>query len=83
MSQLSSTATVRDLKVALCPKANAMPSDQLIYSSVGGSLLEDTTTLMQAQVPHDNSENVSLHLFLFLFSSEQVCFTDDRGSRSC
>ena len=74
--QLSSDSTVKDLKIGLYSILKQSPCDQLIYSYEGGEILEDEVTLQQAQVPKNNSDNVStISLFLCLSLSLCVCLS--------
>ncbi|GMT29316.1 hypothetical protein PFISCL1PPCAC_20613 [Pristionchus fissidentatus] len=54
--KMSSSQTVKELKIALLKHVNYSPVDQLLYSTVGGDPLQDERTLMEARVLPDNHE---------------------------
>ncbi|KAL6731360.1 hypothetical protein Aduo_002233 [Ancylostoma duodenale] len=54
--KMSSTDTIRDLKVQLYKQTGQTPNDQLLYRELGGSLLDSNSTLFEARIEKNNSE---------------------------
>ncbi|ETN73080.1 ubiquitin family protein [Necator americanus] len=54
--KMSSTDTIRDLKVQLYKQTGQTPNDQLLYRELGGSLLDSDSTLFEARIEKNNSD---------------------------
>ncbi|KJH44939.1 ubiquitin family protein [Dictyocaulus viviparus] len=52
--KMSSTDTVKDLKVQLYKQTGQTPNDQLLYRELGGSLLDSDSTLFDARIEKNN-----------------------------
>ncbi|CAJ0594106.1 unnamed protein product [Cylicocyclus nassatus] len=54
--KMSSTDTIKDLKIQLYKQTGQTPNDQLLYRELGGSLLDSDSTLFDARIEKNNSE---------------------------
>ncbi|VDM51723.1 unnamed protein product [Angiostrongylus costaricensis] len=54
--KMSSTDTVKDLKVQLYKQTGQTPNDQLLYRELGGSLLDSDSTLFDARIEKNNAD---------------------------
>lgn len=56
---MSSTDTIKDLKLQLYKQTGQTPNDQLLYRELGGSLLDGDSTLFDARIEKNNADQVS------------------------
>ncbi|KAJ1373144.1 hypothetical protein KIN20_035483 [Parelaphostrongylus tenuis] len=54
--KMSSTDTVKDLKLQLYKQTGQTPNDQLLYRELGGSLLDSDSTLFDARIEKNNAD---------------------------
>uniref|UniRef100_A0A0N4WR72 Ubiquitin-like domain-containing protein n=1 Tax=Haemonchus placei TaxID=6290 RepID=A0A0N4WR72_HAEPC len=54
--KMSSTDTIKDLKIQLYKQTGQTPNDQLLYRELGGSLLDGDATLFEARIEKNNAD---------------------------
>lgn len=54
--KMSSTDTIKDLKLQLYKQTGQTPNDQLLYRELGGSLLDGDSTLFDARIEKNNAD---------------------------
>ncbi|KAK6051735.1 ubiquitinyl hydrolase 1 [Cooperia oncophora] len=54
--KMSSTDTIKDLKIQLYKQTGQTPNDQLLYRELGGSLLDGDSTLFEARIEKNNAD---------------------------